>query len=159
MYGEGKRVALLRLSKKNDQLYAHINNRAEMEASLVWARPSSAIGSELSVFCGNEEVAFLEGVHVLDEESRKIALEELSVRYFRPRINKIIRTDVYIGNRYFRVDTDCGIRSFVIKNPYMDIKTVHKDGMLINDVLGNLYLIPSFSELDKESKVQLEKVI
>lgn len=152
-------MTLLRLSKKNDQLYAHIKNKGEVEATLVWARPSRGLDSEISVFCGNEEIAFLDGLHVLDSESRTIASQELSVRYFKPRIRKVLRTDVHIGNRYFKVETDCGVRNFVIKNPYMDIKSVHEDGMLINDVLGNLYLIPSFSMLDKRSKLEIEKVI
>ncbi|KMQ52422.1 DUF1854 domain-containing protein [Chitinispirillum alkaliphilum] len=147
------------LRKKNDQVFAVTDKGEEVEVTIVWARPSSGSNREISVLGSDGEIAFLEGLHHLDEFSRTVAMEELSVRYFKPKINKIIKTDVYIGNRYFHVETDSGVREFVIKNPYMDIKRVDEDGMQISDVAGNLYLIPSFAALDKKSKLHLEKVI
>jgi len=69
------------------------------------------------------------------------------------------RTVVQLGNRYFDVDTDRGPRSFIIKNPYTNIRSFGDEGMIIGDVSGNLYLIPSFSRLDARSRQEIEKVV
>ena len=149
----------IRLSKKADQVYASVEGKSDVAVSIVWARPSSGPGKEVSILSNGKEVAYLENLDVLDDQSRETAERELSQRYFIPIIKKVIETDIHLGNRYLDVLTDCGAVSFIMKNPYMNIRSVQKDGMLISDVLGNLYLIPSFSNLDKISKREMEKVI
>ncbi|MDG5816848.1 DUF1854 domain-containing protein [Chitinispirillales bacterium ANBcel5] len=149
----------IRLSRNNDQVYAHIDDNEGIAVKLVWARPATGQGKEISVLSQEKEVAFLESIDVLDEVSKKIAETELLIRYFVPKVSEIVRTDVHLGNRYFEVKTDRGPRKFVIKNPYTNIRSVDKDGILINDVFGNLFCIPSLSSLDLKSKEHLERVI
>jgi hypothetical protein len=122
-----------------------------------WTRPVSGKGKEISFISNDQEYLIIEGVHVLDPLSRAIVEEELEKNYYLPKINEIVRTEVFQGNRYFEVNTDKGRCRFVIKNPFTSIRKMAK-GVLIRDVVGNQYMIEDMGELDEKSRSELEKV-
>jgi len=117
----------------------------------------SGRGEEISFISNDQEYLIIDGLHVLDPLSREIAEEELEKSYYLPRINTIVRTEVFQGNRYFEVETDKGKCRFVIKNPYTSIRKI-AGGVLIRDVVGNQYIIEDMEGLDKRSRRELEKV-
>jgi len=117
----------------------------------------SGKGKEISFISNDQEYLIIEGVHVLDPLSRAIVEEELEKNYYLPKINEIVRTEVFQGNRYFEVNTDKGRCRFVIKNPFTSIRKMAK-GVLIRDVAGNQYMIEDMGELDEKSRSELEKV-
>ena len=126
--------------------------------TVVWLRPATGVGKEISLLIEDRESVILESLHELDESSRCIAEEELEKNYIIPRIFKITRTDVHLGNRYFEAETDRGKSRFVVKNPFVNIRETVGDGVMIRDVVGNLFTIRSLSELDAGSLRELEKV-
>jgi hypothetical protein len=73
-----------------------------------WTRPVSGRGEEISFISNDQEYLIIEGLHVLDPLSRAIVEEELEKSYYLPKINNIVRTEVFQGNRYFEVETDKG---------------------------------------------------
>ncbi len=128
-----------------------------MPVKVRWTRPVSGKGKEISFISNDQEYLIIEGVHVLDPLSRAIVEEELEKNYYLPKINEIVRTEVFQGNRYFEVNTDKGRCRFVIKNPFTSIRKMAK-GVLIRDVAGNQYMIEDMGELDEKSRSELEKV-
>jgi hypothetical protein len=144
--------------RDRDSVLAAAQGSEPLPVKILWMRPVSGAGKEISVLNDKGEVAFAGSPAELDTESLVIASDELSKRYFYPLITRIRKTEVYLGNRYFHVETDCGPRSFIIKNPYIDIRPVGVDGMLIRDCIGNFFKILSVAQLDKRSQQELEKV-
>lgn len=128
-----------------------------MPVKIRWARPVSGKGKEITFISNDQEYLIIEGLHVLDSLSRAIVEEELEKSYYLPKINTIVRTEVFQGNRYFEVNTDKGRCRFVIKNPFTSIRKFAQ-GVLIRDVVGNQYLIEDLGVLDEKSRRELEKI-
>lgn len=147
------------MCRKGDQIHICFDKRGPLPVILVWTRPTTGFGKEISIIHDNCEVAFVEDISEFDSESAALAREELEKRYLIPKITRIADADVHLGNLYFSVDTDWGSKSFIMKNPFTSIRPFDKDGMLISDVMGNLFLVPSYSRLDTRSRKVLEKVI
>lgn len=148
----------IRLQRDNDQVFIVQSEMQPVPVRIVWTRPVSGKGKEVTFLHNGIEVITVDGLHVLDTQSRRIAEEELEKNYFIPKIVQIIRTDVFQGNRYFEVNTDRGLCQFVIKNPYVSLRATPDGGVILRDVVGNQYLIPSLSNLDSKSKNEFEKI-
>lgn len=128
-----------------------------MPVKVRWTRPVSGKGKEISFISNDQQYLLIEGLHVLDALSRAIVEEELEKSYFLPKINKIVSTEVFQGNRYFEVDTDKGRCRFIIKNPFTSIREMAQ-GVLIRDVVGNQFIIEDLRRLDEKSRRELEKI-
>lgn len=148
----------LNLFKMGDQIFENGKDGNILSVKILWARPVSGKGKEVLLIKENGEYEIIDGLDVLEPQSRTIIEDALEKNYIVPKITEIIRTDVFQGNRYFTVKTDRGACKFVIKNPYVSIRRMDEDGIHIVDVVGNQYLIPSVKELDLRSKKELEKV-
>lgn len=144
--------------RKGDRVMASFNGEDDIPVSIVWLRPATGLGKEVSIISGDHELTILKSLSELDDVSRNIAEVELEKNYIIPEIIRIINADVHMGNIYFEVETDMGERCFVIKNPFTNIRTVGFDGMLISDVMGNLFSVQSLSKLDVKSRAELEKI-
>lgn len=134
-------------------------NEKSVPVTLVWTRPTSGFGKEISIIHNDREVAFVEDLSELDEKSALLAKEELGRRYLIPKVSRIVNAAVHLGNLYFDVDTDWGSKSFIMKNPFTSIRPFDEDGMLISDAIGNLFLVPSYSRLDARSRKVFENVV
>lgn len=150
---------IVKLFRRGDQVIASCDGIDEMPVTIVWLRPASGIGKEISLLGEHTEFMVLDGLHVLDEHSRRIAEEELERNYLIPKISKIVRTDVHLGNRYFEAETNKGRIQFVVKNPFVNIRATGEDGALIRDVVGNQFCIVSMAKLDEKSQREFEKVV
>jgi hypothetical protein len=127
---------------------------------LVWPRPVSAQGSEVSIVDGKgKEVVLLQDLASLDAESRRIAQEELERRYLTARIQRVLEATAQFGTRSWQVETDRGVRSFVVKSVNKDVTWVTDDRILIRDTLGYRYEIVSLSALDEHSQEEVDKVL
>lgn len=142
----------------NDTLL-NVPDRAEIPVTIAWLRPISGVGKEFTLIGEHNELEIIENLEMLDSSSRKIAEEELETNYIIPRIKKILKTQVHLGNRYFDVSTDRGSCSFIVKNPFVCIREYGNDGLFIRDTVGNLFVIESVEALDEKSKTELENVL
>jgi len=151
----------LSLLRKGDQVFARLGDRSEeIPVKLVWVRPISGRGREISVVGKDKkEIMLLSDSGCLDPDSRAIAEEELERRYLVPKITKVTRTESTFGNRYWDVETDRGLRRFLVTDPNVNVLWLTDDRLVIRDTFGNRYEIDSFSALDKRSKTEIEKVI
>ena len=147
----------MKLIQEYDQIFALLDDDTRLPVTIVKVRPST--GEEISIMHGGSELRMLRNSADLGKESQEIIEKSIDRTNFCPEITRIVKTEVYLGNRYFHVETTCGNRSFIIKNPYVDIRSIQEDQLQIRDVIGNRYMIRCLSKLDKKSLRELEKVI
>ena len=151
----------MRLVRRQDRVYAQLNREEEeVPVKLVWARPVSGKGQEVSVLDNDKKELFLlRSLDCLDPDSRRVAEDELDRRYLVPKITRVASTYTNFGARYWHVETDRGCRSFVMKDPSKNVTWVTDDRLIIRDTLGNRYEIESFGGMDPRSRAEVEKVI
>jgi hypothetical protein len=151
-------MTTLSLFKKDNQLFAR-TPEMELPVTIALARLSKGFDSEIAILNHDLEIALLDSLNDLDESSRCFAKEEIRKKYLIPEITRILKTEVFLGNRYIYTETDYGDRCFIVKNPCVSIRMVPPDGIFIRDTIGNLYRITTLSALDKNSRKELDKVI
>lgn len=151
----------IKLFRKSDQIFLLTGNETDARpVKLVWARPVSGQGQEVSLLGDKKkEVLMLLNLDALDPASRKIAEEELGHRYLMPRIVRVLRTHAHVGTRYWHVETNHGPRQFIVRNPNRDVVWVTDDHVVLRDPLGNRFEIPSLIALDAASRAEVDKVI
>lgn len=149
------------LRRKMDQLLAKTpDSDEELPAKIVWARPVSGRGQEVSILgTDNREIAYLGNLSELDDDSREVAKAELARRYLVPRITRVARADANYGNRYWKVETDRGSRTFLMKDPAANVIRLTEDRLILRDTLGNRYEIESVSALDEASRAFISRVL
>lgn len=145
------------LFKRDSLLFARIGGKEEA-VSVVWLRPLTGRGGEIALLGEKEDLATLSSPDALDAASRDLAREELDLHYFSPVILRVVETEASFGTRNWKVETDRGTREFAMKNPFLSIRWVNDDEMIIKDVIGNRFRVPSFKALDAHSRAEIEKV-
>ncbi|MCG3149917.1 MAG: hypothetical protein PCFJNLEI_03384 [Verrucomicrobiae bacterium] len=148
----------MKLLRHGDQIHAELDGETKV-VRLVWARPISTAGREIALLDEKKrEVALLPGLDALDPTSRQIAEEELRRRYLLPRITRVLQTRSHFGTRYWHVETNHGVRRFVVRNPNHDIIWLSDDHLVLRDPLGNRFEIPSLAALDSASRAAVNNV-
>lgn len=123
------------------------------------ARAANAHDFILAKEDGYDTVIGERGVQRLDPASRALAEEELARRYLAPRIVRVLRSIVNFGSRYWDVETDRGIRRFIMKDPNKNVFWVTDDHLVLRDTLGNRYEIVSLRALDEASRAEIDRVM
>jgi hypothetical protein len=150
-----------KLHRKLDRVFLKFDGDGEEKAvKLVWPRPVSAQGREISfVDDKKKEVVLIKDLAALDADSRRIAEEELERRYLTARIKRVIEATAQFGTRSWKVETDRGVRNFAVKSVNKDVTWVTDDHILIRDTLGYRYEIASLTALDEHSQEEVDKVL
>ena len=150
-----------RLFRKLDKVFLQfLESGAEQPVRILWARPVSAQGRELSIVDEKKkELVLLKDLSALEPGSRLIAAEELQRRYLTARIQRVLEATAQFGTRSWKVETDRGRRAFVVKNVNKDVTWITADHLLIRDTLGYCYEIASLSALDAQSQAEVDKVL
>jgi hypothetical protein len=150
----------LKLIRRGDQVFARRDSGEDVPVKVVWARPVSGRGREISLLCEEKkELLLAGGLEAFDPESRQIAQEELDRRYLIPRITRVVGTESNFGSRYWFAETDRGAVTFLIKDPNTDVTWLSEDRLVIRDSLGNRYEIESLSALDEVSRGHIDRVL
>lgn len=133
----------------------------EIPVKIVWARPLSGKGKELVFIDDNKkEVAMLDSLDcLLDAASRKLAEEEVGLRYLMIKITQVYEIKVLFGNRFWDVETLLGRKRFAMKEPSKSMTRFPDNRIIVRDTLGNSYEIESLNSLDKHSQKEIEKVL
>jgi len=149
-----------RLTRRGDRVMLHADGDEPVAVRIVWARPISARGAEISLLDDQKrEALMLSGLDDLDADSRAIAEEELAKRYFIPRITRVVSAVANFGIRYWRVETDLGERRFALKQASKNAVWLTDDHLVLRDTLGCRYEIRPYADLDERSRAEVEKVI
>ncbi|MCY3022968.1 MAG: DUF1854 domain-containing protein [Planctomycetota bacterium] len=150
-----------KLIRKLDKVFIQfLEGGEEKPVKLLWPRPVSAQRREVSIVDEKKkEVVLLEDLSSLDADSRRIAEEELEKRYLTARIHRVLEATAQFGTRSWKVETDRGMRRFVVKSVNKDVTWITEDHILIRDTLGYRYEIPSLSALDEHSREEVDRVL
>ncbi len=103
-----------------------------------------------------KEIGMIRRITDFDEASRLLISEELNRRYFTPEISKINSVKDKFGYLYFDVATDAGNVTFVLNNPFSNIRSLEDGRILMSDVDGNIFRIPDPKKLDSASLKRIE---
>lgn len=101
------------------------------------------------------EIAYIENPSELSEASRTALENELGKREFVPKINRILSTSGNTEPCEWRVETDRGNTSFILKDE-KDVRRLGDHSVLILDSHGIRYLIPDRHALDSTSRRIIE---
>ena len=94
----------------------------------------------------------------LDDLSRQIVAEELSRRYFLPKVQSVSFVKEEFGTSTWEVETDKGPRKFIVQNLRDSAQDLSPGRVLITDKDGVRYEFPDVSALDAKSRAILSKV-
>ena len=103
-----------------------------------------------------KEIGMIRRMTDFDEETRKLFAEELDRRYFTPEIKKINSVKDKFGYLYWDVVTTAGNVTFVLNNPFSNVRVLEDGRILINDIDGNVFGIPDPTKLDPPSLKKIE---
>ena len=109
----------------------------------------------------NKEIGILRNVAELSAEQQAIVMAELDNRYYCPAVLEVISIKDKLGYIYMELklarDNEAPHKkSCAIKDVSRNIRMLGDDKLLIFDVDGNRYIVPSLAALDKKSMRQLE---
>ncbi len=102
------------------------------------------------------EIGMIRNINVFDKETVALLNAELELRYFTPVITKITSAKEKFGYNYWDAETTAGNVSFVLNNPFSNIRTLEDGRIFISDMDGNCFLIPDPSKLDRQSFKYIE---
>lgn len=102
------------------------------------------------------EIGMVRRMSDFDAETGKLFLEELDRRYFTPIIQKITGVKEKFGFSYWDAQTTAGNVTFILNNPFNNIRVLDDGRVYINDLDGNSFLIPDAKKLDPYSYRKIE---
>jgi hypothetical protein len=105
------------------------------------------------------EIGLIAEVEKLAPEARRLVEQELAWRYFMPRIQRILSIKEQGIRQFWQVETDRGVRSFIIKDPYEHVRQIAEGRLLITDTYECRYEIADATKLDKDSRQLLSRHI
>ena len=108
---------------------------------------------------GSREVALITNLSGLSPEAKKILEEHRLKHDLTCAILKVNSLHHQFGAAFWDVDTDKGPRQFVIRGTTEHVRWLDDDRMLITDVQGNRFEIPSLNGLDRRSQYQIHLIL
>lgn len=103
-----------------------------------------------------KEIGMIRDTKVFSEDIISLFNEELDRRYFAPEIKKITSVKEKFGYYYWDTETSAGKITFILNNPFSNIRTLEDGRVFIGDLDGNNFSIPDPQKLDPQSLRQIE---
>lgn len=103
-----------------------------------------------------EEIGIIENINIFDADTVKLLLSELDRRYFVPKIHRILSVKEKFESSYWEVKTSAGDVTFVMRNPFSNIRALEDGRVFMNDIDGNCFEIPDPTKLDAYSYKKIE---
>ncbi len=103
-----------------------------------------------------KEIGMIRRMADMPKETQDLIGEELYRRYFTPEIQKITGMKEKFGYSYWDVETTAGKVTFVLNNPFSNIRVLEDNSVFINDIDGNCFKILDVSKLDAASLRRIE---
>ena len=103
-----------------------------------------------------KEIGMIRYMKDFPEAQQKLFLEELDRRYFSPEIIKINSVRDKFGYMYWEAETNAGSMTFILNNPFSNIRSLEDGRIFIHDMDGNSFQITDPSKLDANSFKKIE---
>ncbi len=128
-------------------------DRSVLRAKVVCAFPLSDRRRYLSILDGKgQEACLIEAADRLDAESQQLVAEELARFYRVTAISRIRRVRQEYRTMYWDVETERGVRDFVVKWSPDTVLWLAPRTVQLEDVDGNRFIIPDIETLDARSR-------
>ena len=102
------------------------------------------------------EIGMIRHMSDFDDPTQKLFKEELDRRYFSPKLIKIISVKDKFGYLYWDAETSSGHATFIMNNPFSNIRVLDDGRIIMHDIDGNVFEIPDAAALDKNSYKKIE---
>lgn len=103
-----------------------------------------------------KEYGIIRRLSDFEGEAHALIEAELARKYLAPVITRILSLKDKLGYSYWEVETDCGRRSFTMRDTYRNLFHNSENGIVLTDVDGNRYMIPDVLQLDPKSYRKIE---
>jgi hypothetical protein len=103
-----------------------------------------------------KEVGIISHINVFDGAIQEILKTTLNNKYFTSIIEIIHSVKDKYGYSYWDVKTNVGRVKFTVHDTYRSLVKVTDDRVMVNDINGNRYEIPSLAKFDKNSLRKIE---
>ena len=103
-----------------------------------------------------KEIGIISNIAVFDEASQKMLKTTLDNKYFTSIIEIIHSIKDKYGYSYWDVKTNVGRTKFTVHDTYKSLVKINPDRVMVNDINGNRYEIPSLENFDKNSFRKIE---
>jgi hypothetical protein len=142
----------LRLTVPGDKSYLSVKP--------VWSAPLTRPGKYLALLDGKgDEIAMLPDPEVLSSHSLAAVEKELHHRYLTAKILSIKNAYEEFGATYWEVQTNRGPREFITQDLHKNAQWLGEDHLLLFDVDGCRFEIPSVAALDVHSREIIKDVL
>lgn len=102
----------------------------------------------------NKEIGIIQNLDDFPKDIVSLLEEQIQIRYFSPEITKVVKIHEEFGYSYWDAETTAGVCRFTVRGGGGNVKLVSEKRLLINDVDGNRFIIPSMDRLtDKEYRM------
>lgn len=141
---------------ENGFLGAVINNetyrRVQLRRALPFQNPDDYI---CITDVDKNELGIIEHLSAFSEDQQALANEELRLCYYAPEITDILTVKEKMGHFYFDVKIGADKKSFTVKDPSKNIRTLDKT-IFITDIDGNRFFITDISAISSKSRRKLD---
>ena len=103
-----------------------------------------------------KEIGMIRYMKDFPEDQRLLFSDELDRRYFSPEIVKISSVKEKFGYTYWETETKAGSMTFILNNPFSNIRSLEDGRIFIHDIDGNSFQITDPSKLDANSYKKIE---
>ena len=103
-----------------------------------------------------KELGIITDLSLFGDDEREILRRELKRKYYIKKIVTIDRLKDRYGFTYWDVTTPEGKASFTLQDTQRSILKMNEDRLMIIDIDGNRYEIPSIERLDRASYKKIE---
>ncbi|HLO97742.1 MAG TPA: DUF1854 domain-containing protein [Fimbriimonas sp.] len=152
----------VKLTKAVDSVFitCSIAGTVHENVHLLRAFPLSSPNEYISVRDKEDkELGVIEKLEGMDPDSRKVADEELTRRYFTPAITKIKALKNDASMWWFDVETSRGPSDFYVRNWRDNAHELTPGRWQITSVDGGRYEILNLDELDDRSQILIEQLL
>jgi len=95
----------------------------------------------------NKEIGMIRSLDDFPQDTVDLLEEQVKIRYFTPEITKVLDVKMEFGYSYWEAETTAGLSRFTVRGGTSNVKLVSEGRLLINDVNGNRFVIPSLDKL------------
>ncbi len=104
----------------------------------------------------SEEIGIISDLSLFDKETEIILKNELERKYYVCELNALISVKDRFGFSYWKAKGIDGEIAFTIKDVHSSVRLDGLGNILISDIDGNRYSLPSVDKLDSKSKKLIE---
>jgi hypothetical protein len=104
----------------------------------------------------NKEIGIIRNITELDEKTEELFEHHLSIRYFAPKILKIINVKDQFGYTFWDTETSHGMCRFVVRKDSKNIQVLSNNEVLVIDIDGNRFVIPEINALSAREMKMIE---